>query len=149
MHLKGKKIALFGSGARHTIQGGTGSGEVNTRTVSTVEHGLENAGAQVVTKAWMDRYDSIVLQEKEKHINGLKERYSDAPEMAFWAMFSYRNPLTIPLEEQDLAASDESIAIYVLSRNSGEGSDRRNVPGDYQIHEEENLLVHYAVTISM
>ena len=122
MHLKGKKIALFGSGARHTIQGGTGSGEVNTRTVSTVEHGLENAGAQVVTKAWLDRYDSIVLQEKEKHINGLKERYSDAPEMAFWAMFSYRNPLTIPLEAQDMAASDESIAIYVLSRNSGEGS---------------------------
>ena len=141
MHLKGKKIALFGSGARHTIQGGTGSGEVNTRTVSTVEHGLENAGAQVVTKAWLDRYDSIVLQEKEKHINGLKERYSDAPEMAFWAMFSYRNPLTIPLEAQDMAASDESIAIYVLSRNSGEGSDRRNVPGDYQIHEEEKNLL--------
>ena len=56
LDLEGKKIALFGNGARHTVQGGTGSGEVNTRTVSTVEEGLENAGAQIITKAWLDRY---------------------------------------------------------------------------------------------
>ena len=32
MELKGRRIALFGNGARHTVQGGTGSGEVNART---------------------------------------------------------------------------------------------------------------------
>lgn len=50
MALKGRKIALFGNGARHTVQGGTGSGEVNTRTIRTVEQGLEHAGAEVTTK---------------------------------------------------------------------------------------------------
>ena len=30
---KNKKIALFGNGARHTIKGGTGSGDVNSRAV--------------------------------------------------------------------------------------------------------------------
>ena len=40
---KGGKIALFGSGARHTVKGGTGSGDVNTRNSITVEQGFENA----------------------------------------------------------------------------------------------------------
>ena len=41
---KGSRIALFGSGARHTIRGGTGSGDVNTRSDVNIEQGLENGG---------------------------------------------------------------------------------------------------------
>ena len=42
--LKGScRLALYGSGARHTVKGGTGSGEVNSRTSVTVEEGLEAA----------------------------------------------------------------------------------------------------------
>ena len=51
------KIALFGSGARRTIKGGTGSGDVNVRAYTTVEQGLENAGFEVVSKAWLDAYE--------------------------------------------------------------------------------------------
>ena len=39
------KIALFGSGARWTVKGGTGSGDVNSRFVVNVEKGLEEAKA--------------------------------------------------------------------------------------------------------
>ena len=52
------KIALYGSGARETIKGGSGSGDVNVRHYVTVEEGLENAGFTVTTKAWMDGYKS-------------------------------------------------------------------------------------------
>ena len=38
------EIALYGSGARRTIKGGTGSGEVNSRYFVTVEEGLKAAG---------------------------------------------------------------------------------------------------------
>ena len=38
------KIALYGSGARRTVKGGTGSGDVNSREVVNVEQGLEAAG---------------------------------------------------------------------------------------------------------
>ena len=56
----GKKIALFGNGARRTVKGGTGSGDVNSRSVTSVEQGLEAAGFTVATKGWLDRYDEAV-----------------------------------------------------------------------------------------
>ena len=40
---KGSKVGLYGAGAIRTIKGGTGSGDVNSRSVVTVEQGLEDA----------------------------------------------------------------------------------------------------------
>jgi beta-glucosidase len=37
-------IAAYGPGVRHTVKGGTGSGEVNTRTSVSIEDGLKEAG---------------------------------------------------------------------------------------------------------
>ena len=48
------QVALYGSGARDTIKGGTGSGDVNVRHYTTVEEGLENAGFTITTKSWME-----------------------------------------------------------------------------------------------
>ena len=42
-------IALYGSGARRTIKGGTGSGEVNSRYFVTIEQGLKNAGFHITS----------------------------------------------------------------------------------------------------
>ena len=44
------ELALYGSGARHTVKGGTGSGEVNSRFFVNVENGLEDAGFRLTTK---------------------------------------------------------------------------------------------------
>lgn len=135
MKIKGEKIALFGNGARHTVSGGTGSGDVNARSIITVEQGLEHAGAIITTKAWLDRYDQVSIKAKAEFMEEMRAKYLDSPELAFWAMFKYRNPLTVPIEADDLMECDT--AVYVLARNSGEGSDRRNVPGDYQLHQDE------------
>ena len=53
---KAGRIALYGSGARNTIKGGTGSGEVNSRYAVSIEEGLAEAGFTLTTKAWMDGY---------------------------------------------------------------------------------------------
>ena len=53
-------LALYGSGARFTVKGGTGSGEVNSRYSVSAEEGLEAAGFHLTSKAWIDRYGEIL-----------------------------------------------------------------------------------------
>lgn len=52
------EIALYGNGARRTVKGGSGSGEVNSRYFVNIEDGLKNAGFTVTTTEWMDKYDA-------------------------------------------------------------------------------------------
>ena len=63
------KVALYGAGARETIKGGTGSGDVNVRHYVSVEEGLENAGFTVSTKPWMEGYKAA----REAVIQGFYE----------------------------------------------------------------------------
>ena len=53
------KIALFGNGARNTIKGGTGSGDVNTRSFTNIETGLKNAGFVITSQAWLDKNEKF------------------------------------------------------------------------------------------
>ena len=62
------KIALYGSGARRTIKGGTGSGEVNSRYFITVEKGLKKAGFEITTNPWLDTWDEIVLAARKLYM---------------------------------------------------------------------------------
>ena len=52
-----QKVALYGNGARATVKGGTGSGEVNSRYSVSVEQGLEAVGFTVTTKDWLAAQD--------------------------------------------------------------------------------------------
>ena len=64
--LKNKTVALFGNGAKRTIKGGTGSGEVNERHSVNILEGLENAGFTVTTHRWINDYDELyTVKEKE------------------------------------------------------------------------------------
>ena len=48
--LKCKKLALYGSGARQTVAGGTGSGAMHPRHIVGIEEGLEAAGVTASKK---------------------------------------------------------------------------------------------------
>ena len=61
-------IALYGSGGRHTVKGGTGSGEVNSRFFYNVEEALEANGFRVTTKDWLDKYDRLRAKAKENFL---------------------------------------------------------------------------------
>ena len=68
------KVALYGSGARETIKGGTGSGDVNVRHYTTVEEGLENAGFTVTTKPWLESYSALRQQAHVGFVAGIKAK---------------------------------------------------------------------------
>lgn len=133
-----KKIALYGSGARRTIRGGTGSGDVNVRQTVSVEQGLEEAGYTITTKKWLCRYDKIV---EEAQIRYYEEAQCKIAEGLDFVEVYMENPFKEPdvplVTIEDRIQSDADTAIYVLGRNSGEGADRHNLPGDYQLSENE------------
>ena len=60
-------IALYGNGARKTVRGGTGSGDVNVRDSVNIEQGLEAEGFRILTKHWLDRYDRFVSSCEEAY----------------------------------------------------------------------------------
>ena len=66
------KIAAYGNGVRHTIKGGTGSGEVNSRYFVSVEEGLRAAGFTITTNNWLDAYDKTLVQAKEQFVRDVK-----------------------------------------------------------------------------
>lgn len=137
-----KKIALFGTGARHTIKGGTGSGDVNVRENISIAQGLERAGFKFVTEGWLDQYDRLYADAQEAYAKKLNEftEKTGKPSM----LYAFENPFEEPeqpeITEADVKEADvkeADAAIYVISRNSGEGKDRRAEKGDYYLSDRE------------
>ena len=136
---KTKKVALYGPGASMTIKGGTGSGEVNERHSVTILEGLENRGFEVTTRSWIRDFEkgyaeaeAAYKEEKKKRVNFLK--FGSIMNMLF---DNFRAPVGRAITEEDVAASDTDACIYVLSRQAGEGGDRRAEKGDLFLSDEE------------
>lgn len=131
---KACSIALYGSGARETVKGGTGSGDVNVRNYITVEKGLERAGFEITTKTWLDDYKKEKNKcEKEFYDSILAQAKKEGKSAILLGMGK-----TPPEPKYQLPIDGEAdVCIYVLSRNSGEGADRTVSKGDFLITEDE------------
>lgn len=135
-------IALFGSGASQTVKGGTGSGDVNNRESISIYSGLKDAGASIVSEEWIldyqKRYETSRSVWKEKILQDAKKVGN--PFDAYAA-----NPFSPPdgrrITMEDIKGA--SVAVYVISRVSGEGKDRRRVEGDYYLSEKEQMDILY------
>ena len=146
-----KKVALYGPGASMTIKGGTGSGEVNERHSVTILEGLENRGFEITTRGWIADFEKgyadaeeAYKTEKKKRVNFLK--LGSIMNMLF---DNFRAPVGRAITEEDVVSSDTDSCIYVLSRQAGEGGDRRAEKGDMFLTDEEIEAIsfcaeHYA-----
>lgn len=128
------KAALYGSGVRKTIKGGTGSGDVNVRHFVTVEEGMERAGFEIVSKAWLDAYDQVLVDARAVFVEQIKK---EAAELGINAVM-YGMGKAMPEPQYEIAMDAEcDLAVYVLSRISGEGADRDVSAGDINLSETE------------
>ena len=136
------EIALYGAGARETLKGGTGSGDVNVRHYVTVEEGLENAGFTVTTKPWMDEYKAI----RDGTIKGFYEDIAREAKELGKSVFLVGMGRTPPEPRCELPLDGKGeVCVYVLARNSGEGADRPGGEGDYLLTEDEKRdILHCA-----
>lgn len=148
-----QKIALYGAGSRMTVKGGSGSGDVHERYSVTIEEGLKNAGFAFPTTLWMDRFQEKYEADIAAWRQGLEkqvQKYSPVQTMQMF-IFIGEHPIPYPACTPVLAdeLTDETdTAIYVLSRQAGEGKDRRVEKGDYLLSNVETeslrlLRKHY------
>lgn len=134
-------IALFGSGAEKTVKGGIGSGDVNNRENISVYRGIKEAGVSVTNEDWIQDYDKRYKEAREEWKEKILEdaRHVQNPFDAYAA-----NPFALPdgrrITEADLKGA--AAAVYMISRISGEGRDRRLEKGDYYLssREREDIL---------
>ena len=140
-----KKVALYGPGASMTIKGGTGSGEVNERHSITILEGLADRGFEITTGKWIADFERGYKEaeaaykiEKKKRVNILK------PNTIMQMLFdNFRPPVGRPINEDDFAGSDTDSCIYVLSRQAGEGGDRKAEKGDFFLNDEEKEAIRF------
>ena len=127
-------LAAFGSGVRHDVKGGTGSGDVNAHVVVGVEQGLVEAGFNLTSKDWLDTYDQRRAEAKRAFRKQLKrEAWAARQNVVVYAMGA-----VMPEPEYDIPLDfSADAAIYVLSRISGEGNDHKPIPGDVLLTQTE------------
>ena len=126
-----------------TVKGGTGSGDVNSRSVVNVEQGLEEAGFTVTTKDWLGRYDTAVADAKAAYGAEMKAAVEKGGGMPILYIFDnpFKEPPIPPVTEEDCRKAETDTALFVLARNSGEGKDRRPVAGEYSLFPEEEEAI--------
>ncbi len=123
------KVALFGRIQCHYIKSGTGSGgSVNTRYVTGIPEGLEQAGV-VLDAPLRAQYAAWV----EAHPFDLGKGWAQEP----WSQEE------MPLDEETVsgAASRCGIALVVIGRTAGEDRDNNRGPGSLLLTGVEHDMI--------
>ena len=128
-----RKVALFGIGSYHFIAGGTGSGNVNKAYVRNLAEGFAANGMEVAEdlKDWYQKY--IDYKQTEAKNN------PDTP----WILLGEATLPEMPLPHSYLEkmARESDVAVFTLSRNAGEGNDRKARDGDWTLSPTERSLM--------
>lgn len=147
------KIALYGPGSRMTVKGGAGSGDVHERYSVSIEQGLQNAGFTFPNTLWMDRFEAKYKADVAEWKAGVEESIRGYGPIRTMQMFikigeqPMPYPTCAPIQGDELTGETDT-AIYVLSRQAGEGYDRRVEKGNYLFSDVEKeslkkLSAHY------
>ncbi|WP_291765644.1 glycoside hydrolase family 3 N-terminal domain-containing protein [Caldivirga sp. UBA161] len=129
------KIALFGTGQVETNRGGLGSGHTHPRYFINILDGLRGRGLRVD-----EELSSI-------YANYVKENRGEDYLCALYYEEAYSEPLPqdiISEEQVRRYAERNDVAIIVITRNSGEGWDRKPIKGDYYLTDGERRLIEMA-----
>ena len=129
-----KNVALYGVGAYDFIAGGTGSGNVNKQYVRNIAEGLENDGFSVDKdiRTWYEQY--IALSKTSLKNNSTKSGGILLGDPVVEEMYVSR-----PFIDKKVASTDA--AVITITRNAGEGADRKAEDGDFTLTGLERQLL--------
>jgi beta-glucosidase len=127
-----KNLAAFGNTSYDIISGGTGSGDVNEAYTVSLIDGLENAGYKI-----NDDLSSL-------YTNYLKLTKEGRPKRRGFMAMMGSSPIDEMALNRDIIngmANVTDAAIITIGRNSGEGRDRKDEKGDFQLNDQEQQLI--------
>ena len=135
---KGKPVALYGYGARNTAYCGYGAASINSRENISIEQGLLESGIPITSTKYLDRYDQAIKAEEEAYFQEIRKVGGTLFDRLV-AMYSrqFTPVCQLPVTGQDVEVSGGDTAVFVITRISGEGADRKPVSGDYLLTEAE------------
>lgn len=137
-------IAVYGPGAYQTIIGGTGSGQVNVREKVSVLEGLKNAGYKITNENWLkqaeQKYEDARMSYKKAVLDMVDATPKEVPFRTRYHKAYNAIPFIPPVGDLP-EKTDAEIAVYVISRNAGEGQDRFDREGDYRLTEMEEETI--------
>lgn len=124
-----KNVALYGVASYDPIAGGTGSGNVNRAYTVSVVEGLRN-NHYVVNDDVLTAYTNYIKKAKEEIDKQPREWWQNKPIPAE----------IIPAEDSlSMAAKESDIAVITLSRQAGEGTDRK--ASEFYVTDMEKELI--------
>ncbi len=129
-----KNIAAFGNTSYDFISGGTGSGDVNEAYTISLIDGLTN-GDYNPDAALANTYRTYMTEAKAKQ---------GKPKNPIAAMMGGKEPITEMAVSAELAktmAEKSEMALITIGRNAGEGADRTNTEGDFQLTSTEKEMI--------
>ena len=113
---KGTKLALYGPGASNPIKGGTGSGDVNEREVVSICDGLKQAGYEITTQEWIDRFRKLYEQSRLNWRQKIWDEVAKSTDVTM-AFFNAYTSLQYAMPAGDIPTkTDAETAVYVISR---------------------------------
>lgn len=124
----GAKVALFGNASYDILVGGSGSGNVNRKYKVSLAEGMKNGGF-IVENGLSDAY--------AKHLDAERAKL---PAENFWTVPVYDELLLTDAQVKS-ALGNSDVAVLTLCRMAGEGGDRKNAPGDWQLSSAEKANV--------
>ncbi|MDR3653092.1 MAG: glycoside hydrolase family 3 C-terminal domain-containing protein [Paludibacter sp.] len=122
-----KRVALFGKTSYRFIAGGTGSGEVNYESASTINESFESNGYKVakpLEAIYKQFIDTITQKAKPENRKFVVDFHAELP---------------LSKEQIDSQVKNADIGIITIGRNAGEGSDRS--VADFSLTDTEKQLI--------
>ncbi len=142
-----EKIAIYGNGIQKIMKGGSGSGDVNERRVVSFLEGLKAAGFTVINEGDVqDNMDAFVKARLEwrDRIHEKLANFSAGDTMNFLKVMAETKVAPVDIidvKEADVLAADA--AVYLISRQAGEGKDRPLAEGEWYLTAKEKDQLDY------
>ena len=130
-----KKAALYGVASVDFVGIGTGSGEVNTTHIANMQEALTEAGFTLdenlanYYRQYVDQQQTIDKMEQSNR----------------WKYRNIREEIAVSSRAIALQAKENDIAIVVIGRNAGEGTDR-TLKDDFELSATERELLQNVST---